>query len=146
MTELSKTLAALMQADEVPMSDAWGKLYDELARIDEGMGKTQPVSKRDELPANAQDTAPKTIPIAVAWCLDDRKEDQSATTYDYEIACRWLEKGWTVTPLFEFVQEPPKEKPEGLASLMGRVRRTVDVNRLRGLYSPREVEDLSNGQ
>ncbi len=39
MSSLSHQLATLLQTDSVPMSDAWGKLYDELKRIDEARAK-----------------------------------------------------------------------------------------------------------
>ena len=36
----------------------------------------------------------------VAWFTEDYKEDKSATTYSKEMAKRWKEKGWPVTPLY----------------------------------------------
>lgn len=162
MSKLTEQLAVLMQADSVPMSDAWGKLYDELKRIDEARAKpigevvawgenipprqgidrkvdfrwlnfdvkpgtklyAHPPARTEQQPE--QDSKPKTVPVAVAWSTDDRETDQSATTYDMEVAGRWLEKGWKVTPLFEFVQEPPKK--QGLRAGINKIREHFGFN------------------
>jgi hypothetical protein len=41
----------------------------------------------------------------IAWFTEDYKEDKSATTYSKEMAKRWKEKGWPVTPLYTAPQQ-----------------------------------------
>lgn len=37
--------------------------------------------------------------FAIAWFTDEHLTDQSATTYKREVAERWLDRGWRVTPM-----------------------------------------------
>lgn len=37
--------------------------------------------------------------FAIAWFTDDHLTDESATTYKREVAERWLDRGWRVTPM-----------------------------------------------
>jgi len=36
----------------------------------------------------------------MAWITDNYEQDRSATTYSAEMANRWRDKGWRVTPLY----------------------------------------------
>jgi hypothetical protein len=48
----------------------------------------------------------------VAWFTEDYMEDKSATTYSKEMAERWKEKGWPVTPLYTAPQRASSEAPQ----------------------------------
>ena len=49
---------------------------------------------------------------ATAWFTDDHLCDRSATTYCPDVAERWRQKGWPVTPLYT---TPQPAVPEGYA-------------------------------
>lgn len=53
----------------------------------------------EETAALRAQTAPQEAE-PVAWLADEDKNDPSATTYDADVAERWLNKGWKVTPLY----------------------------------------------
>lgn len=61
----------------------------------------------------------------VAWFTEDHLADKSATTWDSEVAARWLEKGWPVSKLYTHAD--PNVRWEAVASEQMKV-----IEQLRG--------------
>jgi hypothetical protein len=62
----------------------------------------------------------------VAWFTEDYKDDKSATTYSKEMAKRWKEKGWPVTPLYTTSPQRKWSDDEFIAEAVKRGHYTVE--------------------
>lgn len=81
----------------------------------------------NEIVGSAQPAQQEAEPVA--WLADEDKNDPSATTYDADVAERWLKKGWKVTPLYTHPTPAPAVPVEvGHRSLLANAQALLDID------------------